>query len=166
MSHYQAPSPLATSVFRTAEQRAKAQMLRLQKKSIHEIAEELEVSESRVRTLLKEALEDLKELTVEDADDWRRIITQECLEQLEKAKTLRDKSSDPAVIVAGMTAVDRQLKLLGNIWVGNRPQQVQLVPSGGAAKVSQNALENMPTETLHQLAQMMLSMQAPAEKQE
>lgn len=89
----------------------------------------LGISRERAWQLSKEALELLKSETLEDAETWRALLTQEHIEQLGKGKVMRASHNLDEVQV-GLGVVDKALSQLRGLWVPSLPTSVKQEVTG------------------------------------
>jgi len=118
-----------TSV-RVEEMRSIAQRMRRDRKTLDEIAEHLGVSKGRAHQLVREAMDEVREATFQDSLEWRHELTEEHLDNLKRAKQLRN-DSDPETAARGLLAVTRTLKELGDLWGAHAPKKISATNPDG-----------------------------------
>lgn len=104
----------------------------------------LGISRERAWQLSKEALELLKSETLEDAETWRALLTQEHIEQLGKGKVMRASHNLDEVQV-GLGVVDKALSQLRGLWVPSLTTKTDITSNGEAVQTAVNVFA-VPTQ--------------------
>lgn len=111
---------------RAADRRAKVWQLRIAGATIHQIAQELGVSDTTIEHDIRLTVKQLTEQRLDAAEDWRQLHLQR-MEALLLGVWQQARAGDPAAMKAALDVMNRQAQLLGL----DAPKRTELTGADG-----------------------------------